>query len=400
MKKVIFFSALQVWSLGDKIGAPSFFQTINGYVEAGWDVVLVIPDTGIAYSLPGVEIIFLPPVATHGYKTLPLKFADNVFYSFKIQNSMAKQGKKILSSIRTLDNVVIYAYEVHAVLACAYLAQKYNCPLVTRFQGTIMSSKPCNFMTKIGYFPHYQALRRKADLVIMTDDGTQGKQYLQQIGNTSKMLFLRNGVDISCGSDNVEKMDSIKNKLGISSDYHILMTLSRLVEWKRVDRAIICLADIIKHDISCKLVILGDGPARKNLESLSQSLGVSEHVIFVGSVDHSNVIQYLAVADVFLSLYDLSNVGNPLYEAMQCGKAIVTLDNGDTGTVVKNNYNGILIAPDELDSLPNVVIDLLNNSEKRQRIGNNAYNFSQEKLWSWQERISYEIKEVEKLLVR
>lgn len=399
MNTVMFFSALQVWSLGDKIGAPSFFQTINGYVKAGWKVILFVPDGGKSYTIPGVDIVFLPAVETHNYRSLPMKFIDNIVYSVRLRHCMIQQGDKCLSAMSSYANVVIYAYEVHAVMACAYLAQKYNCPLVTRFQGTIMSNKPVNIVTKFGYYPHYQALKKKTDLVIMTDDGTQGEQYLTKIGNTSKLLFLRNGVDVSSSSNNINDSNEIRKNLGILPEEHVLMTLSRLVGWKRVDRAISSLPKVLLQKPLTKLVILGDGPSRSELEQLASSLGVSDNVIFVGSVNREEVPKYLSVADIFLSLYELSNVGNPLYEAMQCGKAIVTINNGDTGRIIEDNCNGILLEEVKAEEiLPEVIVGLISDVDKRQSLGDSANKYAEANFWSWQERMDFEIKAVEKLL--
>lgn len=66
-------------------------------------------------------------------------------------------------------------------------------------------------------------------------------------------------------------------------------------------------------------------------------------MIFTGKISHELVYDYLQRADVFISLYSASNLGNPLFEAMRCGKAIITVDTGTTGSVIKNEANGILL---------------------------------------------------------
>jgi len=71
---------------------------------------------------------------------------------------------------------------------------------------------------------------------------------------------------------------------------------------------------------------------------------LSDAVRFEGAVPQEEVRRYLWAADVFLSLNELSNVGNPLLEAMACGKAIVTLDAGDTNELIHDAETGVLLA--------------------------------------------------------
>lgn len=78
------------------------------------------------------------------------------------------------------------------------------------------------------------------------------------------------------------------------------------------------------------------------------------------------------MADIFLSVNDLGNVGNPLLEAMVCGKCIVTLNNGDTDRLIHDRENGMLLEMDQLPKLPRVICDLLRNGEMRRELGQKA----------------------------
>lgn len=90
------------------------------------------------------------------------------------------------------------------------------------------------------------------------------------------------------------------------------MTLSRLQAGKRVNLAIDALAEVVKSHPEAKLVIVGYGEERKNLEEQVCALGLEKHVIFTGKISHELVYDYLQRADVFISLYSASNLGNPL----------------------------------------------------------------------------------------
>lgn len=268
-------------------------------------------------------------------------------------------------------------------------------PLVTRFYGIWdMMTKKDNFVNRLRYYPKLQAYGIEADMVLMTNDGTRGDEVLKRSGNKSrKIFFWRNGVDIP-GAPAV----SLGAELPLNKSDTVLMTLSRLQAGKRVNLAIDALAEVVKSHPEAKLVIVGYGEERKNLEEQVCALGLEKHVIFTGKISHELVYDYLQRADVFISLYSASNLGNPLFEAMRCGKAIITVDTGTTGSVIKNEANGILLPEKELSCLPEEICRLLSDEDERKRLGEGAKRFADENFWTWDERIAAEIREVTALL--
>ena len=123
--------------------------------------------------------------------------------------------------------------------------------------------------------------------------------------------------------------EEFKKSINVPLDKVILLTVSRLVDWKKVDRSIRALSKI-KDKEKYFLLIVGEGDERKNLESLIKELNLEDSVRLVGAVRNEDVYKYMTIADIFLSFYDLSNVGNPLLEALSLGKPIITYNVGDT----------------------------------------------------------------------
>ncbi|WP_368731575.1 glycosyltransferase family 4 protein [Calderihabitans maritimus] len=244
---------------------------------------------------------------------------------------------------------------------------------------------------------HVLGLKIPTDLVIMTNDGTQGNRVLEQLGvKTDRVRFWINGVDWELFEVMPDK-DEARRNLGIDRKW-VLLTVSRLIGWKRVERSIRALPEVVKEYSDVILIVVGDGPERAYLEKLTKELGMENHVRFEGAVGRKEIPKYFAAADIFLSLYDWSNVGNPLLEAMMAGKCIVTLNNGDTGKFIENGYNGVLLEYEELQKLPEVIKRLLADEGCRKQLGKNARRFAKEYFWTWQERMDAEVKEVSNLI--
>lgn len=405
MPEIIFITDLTLWSMGRGHGGPAFTQTIKKYVDKGWDVYLLSdePSNEGYPELDSAHNICLKssPFKKYGQiRKLGLLFR---WLDHKVMTRrFIKTAERLLAGSH--KDMVLYAYEIFGVEACRRLSKKYDIPFVTRFQGTILSQYSNTKANHIRRYPHYQALSCLSNLVIMTDDGTQGDRVLRELGNTSPTLFLRNGLELM-GWDipaRIAAFDagSFRAALGIGKDETMFLTVSRLEGWKKVDRAIRGFADYCRSSREGKLVIVGDGASRQELEALAESCGISERVIFVGSVPHDTVYDYMMAADVFLSLYDLSNVGNPLLEAMALGKCIITLDVGDTHSLIHDRENGILLTADVLPTLGAVMQELSENSVLCRQLGEAAAKYAQNNFCTWEKRMDREFQAVASLAIK
>jgi glycosyltransferase involved in cell wall biosynthesis len=110
-----------------------------------------------------------------------------------------------------------------------------------------------------------------------------------------------------------------------------------------------------------------------------------------------DVVRYMRAADVFLALADLSNVGNPLLEAMCCALPAVAVDAGDTRALVRDGETGRLLPSGEAGVVARAVIELARDSSLRARLAEGARRYADEHFWTWEERLRAELEEVERL---
>ena len=404
MKRIIFVTGLTLWSMGKGHGGPAFTQTVLKYIRDGWDVYLIsneptnkeFSDLDVSHNILIKHSFFYPLTKIPKIRFF-IRWLEYLYANAKFKSAI----KQIVH--QNPVQTVIYAYEIYGVRAGRKAADEFRIPLVTRFQGTILCG--ISHFTVIERFlkwQHFEGLSTPADLIIMTDDGTFGDKILKKLGNTSPTVFWKNGLDLIELNYSEEQKKAMRQacrkELKITDSDIMLLTVSRLVDWKRVERSIYGLYQCAKQVPQARLVIVGDGEARPRLEQLVQSLGLENRVIFTGSVTHDKVYDYLAAADIFLSLYDLSNVGNPLLEAMTLGKCIITLDVGTTREEIKNRENGILLTYDALDQLGNTIVELSMNEGVRRELGEHAAEYAKTHFWSWSDRMNAEVERIEALL--
>ncbi|MDP2895576.1 MAG: glycosyltransferase family 4 protein [bacterium] len=234
-----------------------------------------------------------------------------------------------------------------------------------------------------------------AEEVIITNDGTRADELMRKLRPRFRRLhYWVNGVDKEMLTHSYDSV-ACRRHFGLPSDSFVLLTLSRLEGNKRVDRALRLLAAILTRHPEAHLAIAGEGEQKTALVELTSSLGITKHVTFLGSVNHSEIGPLLSAAGIFLALSDFSNVGNTLLEALAAGMCIVTLAAGATVEFVENGKNGVLLRPSELHRLPDVICWLIENPEERLRLQRGAAEYADRNLESWSARIQREINLVE-----
>nr|WP_294995059.1 glycosyltransferase family 4 protein [uncultured Sediminibacterium sp.] len=397
MKNIIFLTNLHVWSIDSGKGGRAFYNTILGYVNHGWNVFLITTGAGVPDSLRGkitvIERDFPSLSNLHNSSNKLVSITGRFLKQWAHTKFYIGEASRIIRTHKGL-RFIIYSYEVESVKAGKLLARKFNFKLVTRFQGTILSKVKDTFLNRIRRIPHFSALRTKADLIIMTNDGTQGEQILKRLKNKSKrILFLRNGVD-TIDVSNRDVIRSEKRSMLKLCDKTVFITVSRLVNWKRVDLAINGILEVVKQIPNVILIIVGDGPERQRLEYITRENKIQDKVMFVGAIEQSLIKDYLFSADIFLSYYDLSNLGNPIMEAMMAGLPIITIDVGDTKELIRHNENGFLIPNDQLSLIPQYMINLIEDKQLAARLANEAFQTARTNFCDWNTRIKIEIDAV------
>jgi glycosyltransferase involved in cell wall biosynthesis len=412
--RILMISGLEVWALSGQGGAASLFKTLQGYGRRGHRVDFIAPTVGANHhhgappqpppEIDGVRFhLFNLPSLAEARLPLPgiaRKADQKLRFASLFPLLAARQAERLFQQGETFD--VLYGYEVHGVLAQRRVRRKHPLPLVARFQGTVMYPylrRPQSLLRK---FEEVRALKTPADLYVMTDDGTRGDEVLQTLNPESdgKVRFWRNGLDVNVTSSPAGNGNQpVRPELGLSDGDFVLVTATRLARWKRVDRAIDAVALLRNQGVEARLLVVGDGEERANLERQAHDLGLDGRVTFVGAVPQPEVARYLNAADVFLSVNELSNVGNPLLEAMVAGRCVLTLDEGDTRDLIRDGDTGVLLpAAGDPGVIAKSLAQLAADPDRRRRLGAAARRVAESSFWSWEQRLDAEVAAVEALV--
>jgi glycosyltransferase involved in cell wall biosynthesis len=234
--------------------------------------------------------------------------------------------------------------------------------------------------------------------LVITNDGTRGDEMAKRLRvPDARVKYFMDGADFVTSAE--VDTTNLREKLGVSKKTCLLLSVCRLTLWKRLDRIIEAMPEIVRRDENVRLFLIGEGEERRNLELLCDKLGVGDFVVFLGTVTHSHIIEFMRVSDIFVSLYDVTNLTNSTFEAMSCGLCIVALNTGATCRVIKNGVNGVLLDSSDLKKLPDIVGRLLTDDEYRRRLGENGRQYAIKNFKTWEERVATEVDLIEKSFI-
>lgn len=147
-------------------------------------------------------------------------------------------------------------------------------------------------------------------------------------------------------------------------------TVSRLSAEKGVNYLIKAFSQLVKK-VDSKLIIIGDGKERGNLERMASDLGIRNKVAFLGWLHKP--YNYLKKMKVFVLSSLWEGFPQVIIESMVCGVPVVaTRSVGGIEEVIKDGVDGILVPPKDVNALSDSIYRLLKDRELRDRLTREA----------------------------
>jgi glycosyltransferase involved in cell wall biosynthesis len=155
---------------------------------------------------------------------------------------------------------------------------------------------------------------------------------------------------VSTWIDNPAKIQTIYSSIRMPVAYEppqeraggfLIVTVARLVPWKGVDGLI----RVVAKQKNWQLVVIDDGPERKNLETLAYGLGAADRVQFLGSLPHAQAMGWIKAADSFALNSTYEGLSHLLIEAMSLSTPVVATNIGGNPELIANGSEGLIVPP-------------------------------------------------------
>lgn len=178
---------------------------------------------------------------------------------------------------------------------------------------------------------------KKADTVIVPSQYLAGLVAGWGIPE-SKIKVIYNGVDFK--APEISREDARK-QIGIAGN--ITLSVGRLVPWKGFRMLIKIMPQLLQINQFFRLVIVGDGPENKILQSMIKNLGLEKKVYLAGKKNKEELALYAAAADIFVLNTGYEGFSHQLLEAMSAGVPVVTTAIGGNPEVIRQGENGFMV---------------------------------------------------------
>jgi glycosyltransferase involved in cell wall biosynthesis len=217
---------------------------------------------------------------------------------------------------------------------------------------------------------------RAADRIIAVSSAI--REHALALGaEPQRVTVVLNGVDatlIGAG-----RGASVRERHGLGRAF-VVGFCGSLKPWHGVARLVHAFARLPQET---RLLLVGDGPQRPEIERLVLDLGLSGRVTLTGAIPHDRVPDYLAAMDVGVAPYEAQPVFyfSPLkvVEYMAAGLPVIASRQGDLETIVDGA--GLLVAAGAIDALTAALTHLLTDDEIRRALGRCAHERASEMTW-------------------
>ena len=151
-----------------------------------------------------------------------------------------------------------------------------------------------------------------------------------------------------------------------------IVTCGRLAKQKNQMLLIDAFSEIVKKYPEFKLFIYGIGEEFNNINQRILEKQLEKSVFLMGESDR--IEEIYESADIFVLSSDFEGMPNALMEAMAVGVPCISTDCpcGGPRMLIKNNQNGVLVPVDDVQSMSNAIVNLINNPGFKSKIGKEA----------------------------
>jgi len=303
--------------------------------------------------------------------------------------SVESRHRLDLGSVKTLAEIIqvngielIHTHNVKADILGVLAGAKTHTPVVATNHLWTQADAKLRFYEKIDAF----VLRHFVKKIVAVSGSIRDDMIRARI-SAQKIIVILNGIR---AREPKTAPETIRQRFGVAHDAILIGTIARLSPEKGHRFLFEAAKEILHEESRATFLILGDGPSRKELESLVVCWGLKEKVIFAGFQTGMDDIYGALDIVVQPSLRE----GTPLaiLEAMNFGKAIIATRVGGVSDVLTDNETGILIPPASVEALSESILRLLKDYSLRTRLAERArevarQEFSIEKMASGYRKI-------------
>ena len=240
-------------------------------------------------------------------------------------------------------------------------SQNINIPFITTLHGTDI--------TLVGKDPSFEPVITFSinnSNAVTTVSESLKQDTLDHFNITNEIQVIPNFICTPCYQ--LPLNDFYKKRYAPNGEF-IITHISNFRKVKRIDDVVKVFRKIRK-EIPCRLLFVGDGPDRINIERIVRESCEREDVLFLGHLNSTSEV--LNISDLFILPSETESFGLVALEALASSVPVITTNTGGLPEVVDHNVNGFLSEVGDVDDMAKNALSLLKDETKLQKFKKNA----------------------------
>jgi len=305
-------------------------------------------------------------------------FSENLFYHevavsdyplFDYQPYELVLSSKLVDVVKyeKLDLLHVHYAIPHA--SAAYMAkqilasQGINIPFITTLHGTDI--------TLVGKDPSFEPVItfaiNNSDAVTAVSESLKSDTYKNFPNISRDIQVIPNFICLD-----EYTFDNLKchRKMYAPNDERILVHVSNFRKVKRVDD-VLRIFNSVRKEIPSKLILVGDGPERGNIEKLCRELNTCDDIKSLGKI--VNPEQILAISDLFILPSETESFGLAALEAMAAKVPVISTNSGGLPEVNTNGFSGYMSDVGDVEDMAKNAIKILKDDATLNTFKSNAF---------------------------
>ncbi len=287
---------------------------------------------------------------------------------FHLVHSLDGTGFEVAKLRKHLGVAVVYDVDA------THMAQVYS--ILGMSQETLTGIIRTSFQVALTflktYYRHDRKILKTADAIIV--HSPQQRLILERYYAypDQRIFMVPFGIEVEDLSPR-ERSQELMKKIGIPASAQCVVTASDMTELGEMKNILYAFERVAIKKPTARLIIVGHGPLRKEIEFEALKLALGSRVYFSGDIPASQIADYIALADVFVNLSARSSgVEQSLLEAMAQKKVIIGSEVSFLANVVEDGLDGFLIRPADTFTLSELLLQVFNGQISTAEIGEHA----------------------------
>lgn len=321
----------------------------------------------------GVHVYYLDPKRTQAEKAYQSKVRN--FFSelhrkdpFDIVHCVDSSGAKIVKNFKQYK--VATAVDIEATNIAQIFA------ILGMTQDTLGSALGTSFAVLYKFLRTYFGSDRK---VIRNAHGIFVSSPQQRLILERHYLYpdrriynVAYGIEMAEVKEKEERHE-LREKLDLPEQGRIILTVTDMVELEEVKNLLLAFEGIVLKKPDTRLILVGNGPKRKEIEFEVHKLALGNMVKFSGPIKNTEVPDYISLCDIYITLSARSTgFESSVLEAMIQKKLVIASEVGALSSLIEDRKDGFLVRPADISGLIQLIKDILNQTIPTLEIGDSA----------------------------